>query len=76
MKLLYAEGFPNSEREEWRATIFSNLINAFKVILDAMEEYGIDFGNPANMVGYLSVCITRYKRLRRLLVGIRWHHLS
>ncbi|KAI9717660.1 MAG: hypothetical protein M1812_004605 [Candelaria pacifica] len=48
MKLLYAEGFPASEREEWRATIFSNLINAFKVILDAMEEYGIDFGNPAN----------------------------
>ncbi|KAI9697781.1 MAG: hypothetical protein M1836_004457 [Candelina mexicana] len=48
MKLLYAEGFPASEREEWRATIFSNLINAFKVILDAMEEYGIEFGNPAN----------------------------
>ncbi|KAI9813457.1 MAG: hypothetical protein M1827_004132 [Pycnora praestabilis] len=43
MKLLYSEGFSSNERLEYRVIIFSNLINAFKVILDAMEEMDISF---------------------------------
>jgi hypothetical protein len=50
MKLIYASGFSKSEKEEWRAIIFSNILNAFKVIVDAMEEMGIDFDHKRNDV--------------------------
>ncbi|KAI9830874.1 MAG: G-Protein alpha subunit [Phylliscum demangeonii] len=48
MKLIYASGFSKSEREDCRAIIFSNLVHAFKVILEAMDELSISFANPAN----------------------------
>ncbi|KAI9889231.1 MAG: G-Protein alpha subunit [Vezdaea aestivalis] len=48
MKLIYAQGFSRTERDEWRSIIFGNLNNAFKVILDAMEELEIDLGNSEN----------------------------
>lgn len=50
MKLLYAQGFSKSEKEEWRAIIFQNLQGAFKVILDAMDELTIPFQNEKNKV--------------------------
>jgi hypothetical protein len=50
MKLIYAQGFSKSEKEEWRAIIFNNILSAFKVILDAMEELGIEFDNKENDV--------------------------
>jgi len=50
MRLIYAQGFSKSEKEEWRAIIFNNLLTAFKVVLDAMEELGIQFDNSANDV--------------------------
>jgi guanine nucleotide-binding protein subunit alpha len=50
MRLIYAQGFSKSEKEEWRAIIFNNILSAFKVILDAMEELGIEFDNKDNDV--------------------------
>jgi guanine nucleotide-binding protein subunit alpha, other len=50
MRLIYAQGFSRSEKEEWRAIIFNNILCAFKVILDAMEELGIEFSNKGNDV--------------------------
>lgn len=43
MRLIYAQGFSKSEKYEWRALIFNNLLSAFKVIVDAMDELQIPF---------------------------------
>jgi guanine nucleotide-binding protein subunit alpha len=43
MRLIYAQGFSKSEKEEWRAIIFNNILSAFKVIIDAMDELDIEF---------------------------------
>lgn len=53
MRLIYAQGFSKPEKEEWRAIIFNNILSAFKVILDAMEELGIEFGDKDNDVSAL-----------------------
>lgn len=50
MRLIYAQGFSKDEKGEWRAIIFNNILSAFKVILDAMEELDIGFENPQNDV--------------------------
>jgi guanine nucleotide-binding protein subunit alpha len=56
MRLIYAQGFSKPEKEEWRAIIFNNILSAFKVILDAMEELGIEFSNKDNDVGAIFEC--------------------
>ena len=53
MKLLYAQGFSKSEKEEWRAIIFQNIQGAFKVIIDAMDELAIPFHNEKNRVSVM-----------------------
>lgn len=50
MRLIYATGFSKQEREEWRAIIFSNILGAFKIIIDAMEDLNIPFDQPKNEV--------------------------
>jgi hypothetical protein len=50
MRLIYAQGFSKAEKEEWRAIIFNNLLTAFRVILDAMEDTGIEFEHESNNV--------------------------
>lgn len=52
MKLIYAQGFTNNERLEWKPVIFNNVVQAFKMIHDAMTELGIKFEDPENEVGY------------------------
>lgn len=54
MRLIYSQGFSKSEKEEWRAIIFNNILTAFRVILDAMEELEIPFDDQFNSVGVLS----------------------
>lgn len=54
MRLIYAQGFSKQEKEEWRAIIFNNILSAFKVILDAMEELEIEFQDKANDVSTLA----------------------
>ena len=50
MKMIYAEGFSQQDRRQWRAVIFTNLVHAFQTVLNAMEEQGVEFGNDANRV--------------------------
>ena len=50
MKLIHASGFSNSDRDDYRGIIFSNLLTSLKVILEAMEGYDIKFENKDNEV--------------------------
>jgi guanine nucleotide-binding protein subunit alpha, other len=50
MKLIYAQGFSKNEKLEWKPVIFSNIVQAFKMIHDAMSDLGIKFENPDNEV--------------------------
>lgn len=50
MKLIHAAGFSKSDREDYRVIIFSNLLNSFKAVLEAMDVYGLKFSKPENQV--------------------------
>lgn len=50
MRLIHAGGFTQDDRKQWRAIIFSNLVQAFEVILKAMEDQETPFQNQNNMV--------------------------
>lgn len=43
MRIIHAGGFPHDERRQTRAVIYSNLVVAFKVILDIMKTESISF---------------------------------
>ncbi|PWY80285.1 guanine nucleotide binding protein, alpha subunit [Aspergillus sclerotioniger CBS 115572] len=43
MRIIHSGGFPEDERRQTRAVIYSNLIIAFKVLLDIMRAESIDF---------------------------------
>lgn len=48
MKLIYAQGFSKNEKMEWKPVVFTNIIQSFRAIYDAMNEMGIKFENPEN----------------------------
>jgi hypothetical protein len=50
MRIIHAGGFPNDERLQTRAVIYSNLVVAFKVLLEIMTTQNIDFNDPATKV--------------------------
>lgn len=50
MKLIYAQGFSKNEKLEWKPVIFANIVQSFRLILDAMNEMDISFENPENEV--------------------------
>ena len=50
MKILHANGFSIDERREIRPIIFSNLIVAFKIIIDEMSTLDIAFTNRESEV--------------------------
>lgn len=50
MKLIHAAGFSKSDREDYRVIIFSNLLNSFKAVLEAMDAYDLKFSKPENQV--------------------------
>lgn len=50
MKILHANGFSIDERREVRPIIFSNLIVAFKIIIDEMSTLEIGFQNQESEV--------------------------
>jgi hypothetical protein len=60
MRLIYSQGFSKSEKEEWRAIIFNNILTAFRVILDAMEELEIPFADQFNSVRLFSVLLRHF----------------
>jgi hypothetical protein len=43
MRIIHSRGFPEEERHTTRAVIYSNIVIAFKVLLDIMNAEGIDF---------------------------------
>lgn len=50
MRLIHTGGFNKNERKTWRAVIFNNLVNAFQIILGAMEEQRTEFEDEDNIV--------------------------
>ena len=44
MRLIYTrDGFSKNEKAEWRIIIFQNIIDALRMVVDAMEEFEIPF---------------------------------
>lgn len=43
MRIIHAGGFPADERRQNRAVIYSNMIVAFKILLDIMKAEKIDY---------------------------------
>jgi guanine nucleotide-binding protein subunit alpha len=54
MKLLYASGFSVAERKTYRRIIFFNILNSFRVVLEAMAFYGLTFETEGNKVLFLA----------------------
>lgn len=48
MKLIYAQGFSKNEKMEWKPVVFTNVVQSFRLIYDAMNDLGIKFQNPEN----------------------------
>ena len=56
MRLIHTKGFSQSERRQWKVTIFNNLIHAFQCIQGAMEEHEVTFEDPKNIKAMELVC--------------------
>lgn len=50
MRIIHTGGFHLDERKEARQVIFSNLVVAYKIIIEEMKEMGIDFENKQSVV--------------------------
>lgn len=48
MRIIHSRGFPEEERHQTRAIIYSNIVIAFKVLLEIMNTEGIEFEDEAN----------------------------
>jgi guanine nucleotide-binding protein subunit alpha len=59
MRVIHAGGFNKNERKQWRAVIFSNLVDAFRTLILAMEEHDTDFENEENQVRFAHLSTTR-----------------
>ncbi|GAB7352349.1 hypothetical protein MBLNU459_g2790t1 [Dothideomycetes sp. NU459] len=57
MRLIHTKGFPTAERNQWKVTIFNNLIHAFQCIQGAMEEHEVQYHEPSN-VKYMELICT------------------
>ena len=54
MKLIYSQGFSKNEKLEWKPVIFSNIVQSFRVIFEAMEELDLPFDSPDNEVCFIT----------------------
>ena len=43
MRIIHAGGFPDDERRQNRAVIYSNMVIAFKILLEIMEREKIEY---------------------------------
>jgi guanine nucleotide-binding protein subunit alpha len=50
MRIIHSGGFAVDERRHTRAIIYSNLIIAFKVLVDIMQAQNIEFENATSKV--------------------------
>jgi guanine nucleotide-binding protein subunit alpha len=53
MRIIHQSGFSEHERYQTRAVIYSNLIIAFKIMLEIMQTEGIKFEHEKCMVGII-----------------------
>lgn len=61
MRLIYTkDGFSENEKEEWRIIIFNNILDSLRLVIDAMEEFGIVFEYDNSTVCIFSVCENVY----------------
>lgn len=60
MRIINAGGFNKTERKQWRAIIFNNLVSAFQTIFAAMQEQETDFEDDDNLVRTLALCWRAY----------------
>ncbi|KAJ6656439.1 hypothetical protein lerEdw1_003727 [Lerista edwardsae] len=50
MRIIHGQDWDRPAREEFRATIYSNVIKGVRVLVDAREKLHIPWGNPANQM--------------------------
>ncbi|KAL2078084.1 hypothetical protein ACEWY4_025769 [Coilia grayii] len=50
MRIIHGQDFDRRAREEFRATIYSNVIKGVRVLVDAREKLHIPWGDPDNQV--------------------------
>ncbi|XP_062263360.1 guanine nucleotide-binding protein subunit alpha-13b isoform X1 [Platichthys flesus] len=48
MRIIHGKDFDQKAKEEFRATIYSNVIKGIRVLVDAREKLHIPWGNPSN----------------------------
>ncbi|XP_043955067.1 guanine nucleotide-binding protein subunit alpha-13b [Gambusia affinis] len=48
MRIIHGEDFDQKAKEEFRATIYSNVIKGIRVLVDAREKLHIPWGDPSN----------------------------
>lgn len=53
MRIIHSGGFPDDERRQNRAVIYSNLVVAFKVLMDIMQTQKIEFEKESNKVCFI-----------------------
>lgn len=58
MRIIHSGGFPDDERRQNRAVIYSNIIVAFKILLDIMDTEQIPFQEEKTRVGIFENCQT------------------
>lgn len=52
MRIIHSRGFPEEERHQTRAVIYSNIVIAFKVLLDIMNAENIGFEHDETKVQF------------------------
>ncbi|XP_042248376.1 guanine nucleotide-binding protein subunit alpha-13b [Thunnus albacares] len=50
MRIIHGQDFDQKAKEEFRATIYSNVIKGIRVLVDAREKLHIPWGNPSNQM--------------------------
>lgn len=50
MRLIYTSGFSKAELLEWKPVVFNNIIQAFRLIYEAMGTMEIEFEKKENEV--------------------------
>jgi len=64
MRVIYAEGFFHSEREDVREVIFSNVMVALKIIAEERRELGLHYQNDSSYVSLLEEVEEDYTNLK------------
>lgn len=57
MRIIHSRGFPEEERHQTRAVIYSNIVIAFKVLMDIMNAEHIDLEDPSRRVRTITCAV-------------------